>query len=129
MSTLDPLTPTFTAARRLQTWLASGGLGKLSEAEALFRVALGVRLATVGPQHSSTHTLTTMAAEKPWVVVKYGGTSVSSVKTWETILARVEALLPTNRVWIVVSAVSKVRPARPAQRAPAPTTPTPPQHT
>ena len=49
------------------------------------------------------------AQQKPWVVVKYGGTSVSSVKTWETILARVEALLPTNRVWIVVSAVSKVR--------------------
>ena len=64
-----------------------------------------------------------MASEKPWVVIKYGGTSVSSVGTWETILARVEALLPTNRVWIVVSAVSKVR--RPAcpPLAPAPTTP------
>ena len=50
-----------------------------------------------------------MAAPKPWVVVKYGGTSVSSLRTWETILARVETVLPSNRVWIVVSALSKVR--------------------
>ena len=63
-------------------------------------------------------------ADKPWVVLKYGGTSVSSVKTWETILARVEALLPTNRVWIVVSALSKVRSPRPASFNSPPPSPT-----
>jgi hypothetical protein len=67
------------------------------------------------------------AEAKPWIVVKYGGTSVSSVATWETILARVEALLPTNRVWIVVSALSKARLRRaPPQPLPAHLTPRPP---
>ena len=59
----------------------------------------------------------------PWVVIKYGGTSVATVETWNQILARVRLLLPTNRVWVVVSALSKVRRwARPARRAfiPAP---------
>jgi aspartokinase len=46
----------------------------------------------------------------PWVVLKFGGTSVATVKTWGQILGRVKELLPTNRVWVVVSALSKVRP-------------------
>jgi len=45
---------------------------------------------------------------RPWVVLKYGGTSVASPKTWEVILERVRELLPRNRVWIVVSALSQV---------------------
>jgi len=45
---------------------------------------------------------------KPWVVLKFGGTSVATVKTWGQIVRRVQELLPTNRVWLVVSALSKV---------------------
>jgi aspartokinase len=45
--------------------------------------------------------------QKPWVVLKFGGTSVATVKTWESIINRTRELLPTNRVWIVVSALSK----------------------
>jgi aspartokinase len=44
----------------------------------------------------------------PWVVLKYGGTSVATAVNWGTIVARVKALLPTNRVWVVVSALSQV---------------------
>ena len=60
----------------------------------------------------------TSSAAKPWVVVKYGGTSVATVETWGQILARVKLLLPTNRVWIVVSALSKVRGPRVVVRHP-----------
>ena len=45
---------------------------------------------------------------KPWVVLKYGGTSVATAATWGSIARRIQQLLPTNRVWLVVSAVSKV---------------------
>lgn len=45
---------------------------------------------------------------RPWVVLKYGGTSVASVNTWGEIVKRVKVLTPTNRVWLVVSALSKV---------------------
>lgn len=45
---------------------------------------------------------------KPWVVIKFGGTSVATVQTWGQIIQRVQLLQPTNRVWIVVSALSKV---------------------
>lgn len=49
-----------------------------------------------------------MPGPKPWVVLKYGGTSVATANNWGIISNRVSALLPTNRVWVVVSAVSKV---------------------
>jgi aspartokinase len=45
---------------------------------------------------------------RPWVVLKYGGTSVANVKNWGAIVKRVKELLPTNRVWLVVSALSGV---------------------
>lgn len=45
---------------------------------------------------------------RPWVVLKFGGTSVASAARWATILARTRELLPEHRVWIVVSAVSQV---------------------
>jgi aspartokinase len=44
---------------------------------------------------------------KPWIALKYGGTSVASATTWGTICERVEALLPTHRVCIAASALSK----------------------
>ena len=49
-----------------------------------------------------------MQLELPFAVLKYGGTSVASAATWAQIVARVRVLLPTHRVWLVVSAVSKV---------------------
>jgi hypothetical protein len=49
---------------------------------------------------------------KPWVVLKYGGTSVANVANWGAIVRRVRVLLPTNRVWLVVSALSQVRVCR-----------------
>jgi diaminopimelate decarboxylase/aspartate kinase len=48
------------------------------------------------------------ADTRPWAVCKYGGTSVATSATWAQIVARVRVLLPTHRVWLVVSAVSKV---------------------
>jgi diaminopimelate decarboxylase/aspartate kinase len=47
-------------------------------------------------------------APAPWVVCKYGGTSVATAATWASIAARVRALLPARRVWRVGSAVSGV---------------------
>ena len=48
-------------------------------------------------------------ASDPWVVLKFGGTSVSTVDRWDTIVRRV-ALLQSRglRVWVVVSALSQV---------------------
>lgn len=46
-----------------------------------------------------------------WIVLKFGGTSVSSKKTWETIIKQISCLLEENeqvKVWVVVSALSKV---------------------
>ena len=47
-----------------------------------------------------------------WIVLKFGGTSVSSGSTWETILARTKDILNEESsdtgVWIVVSALSQV---------------------
>lgn len=48
-------------------------------------------------------------SSRPWVVLKYGGTSVANVRNWGEIVKRVQLLLPTNRVWLVVSALSGVR--------------------
>jgi bifunctional diaminopimelate decarboxylase / aspartate kinase len=44
----------------------------------------------------------------PWTVLKYGGTSVASAKNWGAILRRIQELLPSSRVWVVVSALSQV---------------------
>ena len=45
---------------------------------------------------------------RPWVVLKYGGTSVARAENWERIAARVRALVPTHRVCIVASALAGV---------------------
>lgn len=45
---------------------------------------------------------------RPWVVLKFGGTSVASASNWAQITRRIEQLLPERRVWLVVSALSQV---------------------
>lgn len=45
---------------------------------------------------------------RPWVVLKFGGTSVATAARWATIAKRVQALLPEHRVWVVASALSQV---------------------
>jgi len=45
---------------------------------------------------------------RPWVVLKFGGTSVASAECWARIAARARALLPEHRVWIVASAAAGV---------------------
>ena len=46
---------------------------------------------------------------RPWVVCKFGGTSVASAANWARIAARARALVTAgSRVWLVVSAVSGV---------------------
>ena len=45
---------------------------------------------------------------RPWVVLKYGGTSVATLDGWCSIARRVALLLPDHRVWLVVSALSRV---------------------
>lgn len=47
-------------------------------------------------------------ANRPWVVLKYGGTSVATADGWRAIAARVRALRPTRRVWVVASALGGV---------------------
>ncbi len=44
----------------------------------------------------------------PWIVLKYGGTSVSTAERWAQIARRIQELLPTHRVWIVASALAEV---------------------
>lgn len=44
----------------------------------------------------------------PWIVLKYGGTSVSTAARWAEIARRTRELLATHRVWIVTSAVAEV---------------------
>ena len=44
----------------------------------------------------------------PWVVLKFGGTSVASAASWAQIAARVQQLRSEARVWIVASALSQV---------------------
>src|SRR5262245_4643470 len=44
----------------------------------------------------------------PWVVLKFGGTSVSTADTWGQIARRTRELLPGQRVWIVASALSGI---------------------
>jgi len=45
---------------------------------------------------------------RPWIVLKFGGTSVASAASWSTIADRARALLPGHRVWIVASALAGV---------------------
>ena len=47
-----------------------------------------------------------LETKKSWIVCKFGGTSVASKGSWDRIIARVQELLPTNRVWLTVSACS-----------------------
>ncbi len=49
-----------------------------------------------------------MSTARPFVVLKFGGTSVASAERWHRVAARVRELLPGHRVWIVVSALSQV---------------------
>ncbi|HET9300716.1 MAG TPA: aspartate kinase, partial [Candidatus Polarisedimenticolaceae bacterium] len=44
----------------------------------------------------------------PWVVLKFGGTSVAPAATWAQIARRTRELLHGHRVWIVASALSGV---------------------
>ncbi|MCP4871933.1 MAG: bifunctional aspartate kinase/diaminopimelate decarboxylase [Proteobacteria bacterium] len=44
----------------------------------------------------------------PWIVLKFGGTSVATAANWGRIADRVRQLLPTRRVWVVASALSQV---------------------
>jgi len=44
----------------------------------------------------------------PWIVLKFGGTSVATLSRWERIAARVRELSSEHRVWVVVSALAKV---------------------
>ena len=50
--------------------------------------------------------------QRQYVVLKFGGTSVSSAKTWSAIARRASVLLGGkgggSDVWIIVSAVSQV---------------------
>ena len=49
-----------------------------------------------------------MTDSRPFVVLKYGGTSVATPERWRGIAARVRELLPDHRVWLVTSALSQV---------------------
>lgn len=49
-----------------------------------------------------------MSEPKPWLVMKFGGTSVATAETWTQIAARAKEALPRNRVCIVASALSQV---------------------
>lgn len=46
--------------------------------------------------------------DRPWIVLKYGGTSVATADRWARILDRAGALTPTHRVWITASALAGV---------------------
>lgn len=45
-------------------------------------------------------------SHRPWIVLKYGGTSVASTDRWERIAARIRELAPEHGVWLVVSALA-----------------------
>ena len=49
-----------------------------------------------------------MSTARPFVVLKFGGTSVATAERWERVAGRVRELLPHHRVWIVASALSRV---------------------
>ncbi len=45
---------------------------------------------------------------RPWVVLKYGGTSVATAGCWERVARTTQELLPARRVWIVASALAGI---------------------
>jgi len=45
---------------------------------------------------------------RPWIVLKFGGTSVARADRWSRIAARIEALRKDHRVWVVISALAGV---------------------
>ena len=45
---------------------------------------------------------------QPWIVLKFGGTSVASIERWSSIAARVREHRQEHRVWIVASALAGV---------------------
>jgi diaminopimelate decarboxylase/aspartate kinase len=45
---------------------------------------------------------------RPWIVLKFGGTSLATAERWGQVRNRLDRLLPTHRVWLVASAVSGV---------------------
>lgn len=45
---------------------------------------------------------------RPWVVLKFGGTSVARAGCWQRIAECVKGQLPTHRVWVVTSAIAGV---------------------
>ncbi|MEO1233097.1 MAG: hypothetical protein AAFZ18_29805 [Myxococcota bacterium] len=49
-----------------------------------------------------------MTTPRPWLVMKFGGTSVATAERWSTIADRVEAAMSTHRVCVVASALSQV---------------------
>jgi len=49
-----------------------------------------------------------MSAPLPFVVLKFGGTSVATAARWARIAERVRAVASTHRVWVVASALSQV---------------------
>jgi diaminopimelate decarboxylase/aspartate kinase len=44
----------------------------------------------------------------PWVVLKFGGTSVATGACWEVVASRIRELLRGHRVWVVCSALAGV---------------------
>ena len=48
-----------------------------------------------------------MAVGRPWIVLKFGGTSVATPEKWALIARRTRELRPAHRIWIVASAVSE----------------------
>jgi aspartokinase len=47
--------------------------------------------------------------DQQWVVLKYGGTSVSTAETWRAIAERARQVLKEGcNVWITVSAITQV---------------------
>ncbi len=49
-----------------------------------------------------------MSKQRPFIVLKFGGTSVATAERWRQVARRINDLLPTHRVWVVVSALSQV---------------------
>jgi diaminopimelate decarboxylase/aspartate kinase len=45
---------------------------------------------------------------RPWIVLKFGGTSLATAERWGQVRDCVTCLLPTHRVWLVASALSGV---------------------
>ena len=46
--------------------------------------------------------------QKPWIVLKFGGTSVARAELWDPIADRTRELAGRYRVWIVISALDGI---------------------